>query len=350
VLTLEFLNLHRFITFDAVDRYDMISVMMQLRMMTYPSNDEPVMVRLRASVLPSRSSTIRVDSFDHNHVSSVVSHTADPTEVVKKKRRKKKRSKRNKNSASASSNAATIASTVSDLTNAVDSTKSEGPSPIGFSNDDFPLLHSHNDDDNVEWGNTSVDIINDSINDDIEDDETEESSTNKDEHIEDDDGEAQDVKRLPKLGLQHCDTASTATATSSNASSGSDNAKSSQHISLSDNGVSPANLYGYAAALRRVPPSPLPVPTGTSNISVCTAVKTGENIELNLQSASATNEESMCSAAASLSVSSQSDLNTNLMSFVKSSSHKASDTDTSIPNSWGNRRSFVEVIRENVKQ
>ena len=354
---------HRFITFATTDRYDLIRVMMQLRTMTYPSNGDPVMVRLRASVVPSQSTIIRVDSYDyHHHDVSAMTNLIDPTMAPKKKRRKKKRSKNKKNKTSTTSVATTTSLSRSDTSVSDTATSNKEPEPLDLTHDEFPTLLRHNN--NVEWSSSSIDMLNGSIiHDDIEDEVSHESSTNKEgeQFEEEEEEEVEDnglaVKFTTKLGLNHSDTASTATTTSSNASSGSDTVKSTHYRGESCNTgtESPVVLSGYAAAVRRVvspPSSAEPInhyhcstlaPTG----GLIESVESVERIEVEVTLAG--KETNGCGSEFS--------------SLLPHVSHEAEDHQRedcsavtektaldhaiSLPKiKWGNRRSFVDVIRE----
>jgi hypothetical protein len=241
--------------------------MVQLRTMTYPSCGDPVMVRLRASVVPSPSNVVPVDMYHPYYPTGIM---IGSLALPKKKRKKKKRPKRKKNKPSSTS-VSTTASTVTSTS--IPGSTDHIPSPLVLSQDQFPSLLRQNDDvDKVEWMTTSVEGVNDDSidnadDDDDDDDESEESlSTTKVECFE----EGEETKLSSKIGGQHSDTASTATTTSSNASSGFD---SSQTIpNLCNSMKSTTVLGGYAAALRRMP---FPISTGTMNEGILPSSKGG---------------------------------------------------------------------------
>ena len=377
---INFAFLDRFITFATADRYDLIRVMMQLRTMTYPSNGDPVMVRLRASVVPSQSTIIQVDSYDHRQQHSHTIHPlamVDPTMVPKKKRRKKRRPKNKKSKTSTTTSVATTTSlTTSDasITDTTTTTTNKVLSSLDLTHDDFPSLSriSNNDNDKVDWTTDSIDMANGSINDDddidiedVEDEISRESSTNKEDECFEEDGEVEGhnlaVKLTSRLRLHHSDTASTATTTSSNASSGSDPLKSppppppssSSYYEIGTT-TSPVVFTGYAAAARRTIAPSLPIMT----VNHTKAVKEVTTVAMINDSHTDCDSKEM----PSLSVSSTPSLSFSFSPKHQSMDHEDPNHDTfkettlldpdvvvkapPPPIKWGSRRSFVDVIRE----
>jgi hypothetical protein len=190
----------------------------------------------------------------------------------KKKRKKKKRPKSKKNKASSLS----IATTTSTTSTSDPVGENSIPSPLFLTQDHFPsLLRRHSGLEKTEWTTASVEALNDDEEeedeeDDEDDDDASEESLTKDERYE-----VEEPKSSSKIGAQHSDTASTATTTSSNASSGFETAN------LSNSPQKTAVLSGYAAAVCRnspemggagaseaMAPSPVASPTAVPKVVV----------------------------------------------------------------------------------